>query len=370
MTTGVDDASANSVLVVQASGSYPVYFAPGILSRLSELVARHLPSRRVIMLADQEVLRLSQAGKLGELKWAGETLTFPSGEESKTREWWGRLTDAMLERRYGRDSGIIGLGGGVAGDLSGFVAATYMRGIPHLQVPTTLLAMLDASVGGKTGINTPVGKNLVGAFHPPVAVVADALVLATLPDRAYRAGLAEAVKHGLIADADYFTWMEQQTTALLARDPAALAYLVRRSVEIKAQVVAADERETGQRAVLNAGHTVAHALEQVFRYQLPHGEAVALGLLAECALAEQLGVARSGVRSRLAALLGELGLPTRLPQSADTASLLASMAGDKKNRQGATHFTLVTEIGRMHQVNGWSVPVMSTDIARALATIG
>ena len=246
----------SAVRVTHALGAYPVYVEPGSIERLGPLVEEHLAGRRVAMIADEAVLALYRGGRFGKVSWEGETLPFPTGERSKTRDTWARLTDALLQRGFGRDSGIIALGGGVAGDLAGFVAATYMRGLPYIQVPTTLLAMLDASVGGKTGVDTPEGKNLIGAFHPPVAVVADPGALATLAEREFRGGLAEAVKHGLIADREYFRWIEREADALLRRDAAALEQLVRRSVEIKAEVVSADEREAGRRAILNAGHTV------------------------------------------------------------------------------------------------------------------
>jgi 3-dehydroquinate synthase len=198
------------IVVAHALGSYPVLVAPGLLGRLEALVAEHLGAARVVLIADAAVYGLLQAGRLGRAPWTGSALTFPPGEASKTRERWAGLTDLLLAQGYGRDSGIVALGGGVAGDLAGFVAATYMRGIPYIQVPTSLLAMLDASVGGKTGVDTPEGKNLIGAFHPPVAVLADPRALATLPERDYRGGMAEAVKHGLIADAEYFGWMERK----------------------------------------------------------------------------------------------------------------------------------------------------------------
>jgi 3-dehydroquinate synthase len=286
--------AAGPVVVAHALGQYPVYVEPGGLGRLEPLVGEHLPGARVAMIADAAAHALLQAGRFGRGPWEGTALTFPPGEPSKTREQWARLTDALLAQGFGRDSGIVALGGGVAGDLAGFVAATYMRGLPYVQVPTSLLAMLDASVGGKTGVDTPEGKNLIGAFHPPAAVLADPRALATLPERDYRSGMAEAVKHGLIADAGYFAWMERDAEALIRRDEAALTRLVRRSVEIKAEVVSGDELEAGRRAILNAGHTVAHALERATDYGLPHGEAVALGLVAECALAEALGVAPAG----------------------------------------------------------------------------
>lgn len=361
--------SVEPVLVTHALGGYPVYVEPGALGRLADFVLRHLPERRIALIADATVHELYRSGRLGPVSWAGETLTIPPGEASKTRATWARLTDDLLERRFGRDSGLIAMGGGVTGDLAGFVAATYMRGLPYIQVPTTLLAMLDASVGGKTGVDTPQGKNLVGAFHPPSAVVADPLTLRTLPEREYRAGLSEAVKHGLIADRAYFEWMESDAPALVRRVPEAVTRLVRRSVEIKAQVVSGDERESGQRSILNAGHTVAHALEQVSGFQIPHGEAVGLGLIVECELAARLGFAPAGLAKRVATLLDRLGLPRRLVHPLDAADLIRAMSSDKKNRRAVIRCALPSDLGRMHQVDGWTVPVSEDALAAALPVI-
>ena len=358
------------VIVTHALGSYPVYVHAGALTQLPDLIRKSLPERRVAMIADAYVYRLYRAGQLGATPWEGEAITFDPGESSKTRESWARLTDELMDRGFGRDSGLIALGGGVTGDLAGFVAATYMRGIPYLQVPTTVLAMLDAAVGGKTGVDTGKGKNLVGAFHPPAAVIADPHALGTLPEREYRAGLAEAVKHGLIADEAYFTWIEEAVDPLASRQPEALTHLIRRSVEIKAEVVAADERESGRRAILNAGHTVAHALEQASGYQLPHGEAVGLGLIVECHLAERLGVAPAGLAGRVARLLGRLGLPDRLQRHLDHSVLLDAMTRDKKNRDSKIHFALPARLGAMHRTGGWTTSVPQESIREALAAIG
>ncbi len=359
----------NPVTVRHGLGSYPVYVGRGGLARLGELVERHLPGRRVALVADESVYRLLREGRLARARWEGPAVTFPAGERSKTRETWSRLSDDLLRLGFGRDAGVVALGGGVAGDLAGFVAATYMRGIPFLQVPTTLLAMLDASVGGKTGVDTPEGKNLIGAFHPPAAVVADPLALETLPDREYRAGLAEAVKHGLIADRDYFAWIERSVDALVARDPAALEHLVRRSVEIKAQVVGEDEREGGRRAILNAGHTVAHALEQVTDFRLPHGEAVALGLVAEAALATSLGLATPEAGARVAGLLERLGLPTRVGEPMDDERIISAMASDKKNRAGGIRFALPKGLGTMGPGPEWTTEAGEPAIRAALRSI-
>jgi 3-dehydroquinate synthase len=357
------------VIVTHALGSYPVYVEPGAIGRLEELVRQHLPARRVAMIADATVHELYRSGRLGLATWTGETLTIPPGEGSKSRAGWAQLTDDLLERRFGRDSGLIALGGGVIGDLAGFVAATYMRGLPYIQVPTTLLAMVDASVGGKTGVDTPQGKNLVGAFHPPAAVIADPLTLSTLPERQYQGGLSEAVKHGVIADRVYFEWLEAEASALVRRVPEAVTRLVRRSVEIKAEVVSGDERESGRRSILNAGHTVAHALEQASRYEIPHGEAVGLGLIVECQLAERLGIAPAGLSKRVAALLTRLGLPQRLAQRLEPGGLIGGMSSDKKNRGGQIRFALPSEVGRIHNVDGWTIAVSEDAILEALAAI-
>jgi 3-dehydroquinate synthase len=358
---------AAPVIVSHGLGSYQVEVAPGALRTLSRRLESLFPRRRVAVITDETVARLLP-------KWLSplpETiLSFPAGEQHKTRETWARLSDQLLDQGFGRDTALVAVGGGVVGDVAGFVAATYLRGVPVVQAPTTLLAMLDASVGGKVGVDTAHGKNLIGAFHPPALVLADPLVLADLPDREYRAGLAEAVKHGIIADRAYLDWIRTNAEALLRRDTKALVHLVRRSVEIKAAVVSEDEREGGKRAILNAGHTVAHAIEHASNYRLLHGEAVAIGLLAECALAEELGIAPRGSRTEAAAVLSELGLPTTLPIPLPNAALLTAMALDKKNRSQAIRFALPSGIGSMHRANGeWTVAVHAEAIGAALETI-
>jgi 3-dehydroquinate synthase len=315
------------------------------------------------MIADEKVNRLydewtsgtAEARRLGaRASDAGmrphflKRLVFPQGEQSKTRATWGRLTDDLLAEGVGRDAAIVAMGGGVTGDLAGFVAATYLRGIPYVQVPTTLLSMVDSSVGGKVGVDTEFGKNQVGAFYPPVLVVADPLTLMSLPERDYRAGLAEVVKHGLIADREYFDWIAAKGREIRARQPAVISQLVRRSIEIKAGVVTHDEREQGRRAILNAGHTVAHAVEVASGYQLPHGQCVSIGLVIECRLAERLGVAEEGTAVTVAKVLERFGLPHRLPDDLSPQAVLESMERDKKNRGGDIHFSLPRKIGEMH----------------------
>lgn len=375
-----------ALTVSHALGSYPVYIEPGCLGALGDLARLHLAGRRVALITDSTVGRLYEeweSGTTGAWRANGRAaaerasydwvtrLGFAPGEVSKTREHWIELSDALFDRKLGRDTAIVALGGGVVGDLAGFVAATYARGVPYIQVPTTLLAMLDSSVGGKTGVDTQHGKNLIGAFHPPVTVLADPITLRTLPDREYRAGLAEAVKHGLIADGDYFAMMEREADHLLARDVATLTALVRRSVEIKAAVVAEDERENGRRAVLNAGHTVAHAIEHASEFGVIHGEAVALGLVAETVIAERLGLAEAGLAERVRALLARLGLPTRLPSPIPAERLVGVMAADKKNRGSRIRCALPTRLGAMSPGDGsWTHPVDGPSLLAGLAALG
>ncbi len=371
------------ILVRHALGTYPVYIAPGALADLPEIVAAHCGARSVALVTDAAVGRQYEAWESGSNSaWSlgGDTqrsahewatrLSVPPGEKFKTRDTWANLTDALLNAGFGRDSALIGLGGGVIGDLTGFVAATYQRGIPFVLVPTTLLAMLDASVGGKTGVDTPHGKNLIGAFHPPVAVIADPATLRSLADAEYRSGLAEAVKHGFITDAGYLAWIEASTAALLARDLTTLEVLIRRSVEIKAGIVSSDEREAGPRAMLNAGHTVAHALEQVSGYSLLHGQAVGLGLIAECAMAERAGLLQAGTGDRIAAILSQLGLPVRVTFRTNVERVRQAMARDKKNIAGEIRFAVPLEIGAMGQRGGsWTVGFDEATIDAGLAAI-
>jgi 3-dehydroquinate synthase len=270
----------------------------------------------------------------------------------------------------GRDAALVAVGGGVVGDVAGFVAATYLRGIPFVQVPTTLLAMIDASIGGKTGVNTPAGKNLVGAFHQPRLVLADIDTLDSLPAPQYAAGVAEAVKHGVIADADYFSFLERETEAVAARKDPALERLVARSVEIKAGIVAADEGETGIRAALNFGHTVGHAVEAASGYSLLHGEAVAIGMAYEGRLAETLGIGESGMSGRLTGVLAAYRLPVTRPSAASVDQLISKMRNDKKSRAGDLRFALPRAIGAMHGgiASGWTVAAPE-GVVRELLTI-
>ena len=251
------------------------------------------------------------------------------------------------------------------------MAATYLRGIPCIQVPTTLLAMIDSSIGGKAGVDVPAGKNLLGAFHQPRLVVADLDVLGSLPPPQLAAGMAEAVKHGVIADRRYFDALEQEHGAVTARDAGALERVVRRSVEIKAEVVAADEREAGRRAILNFGHTVAHAIEATTKFATLHGEAVAIGMAYEARLAEALGIAEPGTADGVQRLLERYDLPLDLPESATVDDLVAAMQLDKKAREGTVRFALPQAIGRMYaDEKGWTVAAPEDVVRDVLGTRG
>jgi 3-dehydroquinate synthase len=264
---------------------------------------------------------------------------------------------------------VVALGGGVVGDVAGFLAATYLRGVPYVQLPTSLLAMIDSSIGGKTGVDVPAGKNLLGAFHQPRLVVADLDLLSSLPPVQLSAGLAEAVKHGVIADAEYFAFLEKEHAAILAKDPAALERVVRRSVEIKAAVVAEDEREAGRRAILNFGHTVGHAIEATTKFEVLHGEAVAIGMALEARLAEALGIAGKGTADRIVKLLERFRLPVERPGGGPSADdLIEVMRGDKKARGGEFRFAMPKGIGAMHgDKRAWTVGVEEGKIRAALS---
>lgn len=387
--------------------AYDVLIEAGALAHLPALLADAAPAHHYLIIADRNVAAhygeqvrtgLAEAGLRATLH------TFEPGEASKSRAAWGELTDAIVATGAGRDSTMVALGGGVTGDLAGFIAATYMRGIPLVQVPTSLLAMLDSAVGGKTGIDLPAGKNLAGAFHHPRLVVADPLVLKTLPEDELRSGLAEAVKHGAIADSGYLAWIAESAPQLYGRDPESLARLVQRSVEIKASFAEADPLETGARKALNFGHTIGHAVEALSGYGIAHGYAVAIGMVAEARVGEALGITEPGTAAALVRCLEDVGLPTTLaavltvdlsnatpldrepdgmkenmagdapesvPESAAQglpARLVALTRRDKKARAGRTRYTLLARIGQVARTGAgeWSHELDEADVARIL----
>jgi 3-dehydroquinate synthase len=340
---------------------YRVTVGPGALERAGDIVQRTAAAHRYAIITDENVGPVYSTRLKATLDESRtQVFTIPAGEAHKTRETWMSLTDHLLAAGFARDSTIIALGGGVVGDVAGFVAATFMRGVPFVQIPTSLLAMIDASVGGKTGVDTIGGKNLVGAFHQPAAVIADTMALATLPRDHLHAGFAEAIKHGVIADAEYF-----DSVVALAADLAdvnvggpEMLDVVARSIEIKADVVRRDERESGVRKTLNFGHTIGHAIELCSGYTLLHGQAVAIGMVCEAELAERLGIAEAGTGERIRAANRTAGLETERPRAISADQIVVATRGDKKARAGQAQYALPARIGQMTRGDGgWSIPV-------------
>jgi 3-dehydroquinate synthase len=334
---------------------YPIAIEPGLLETLGERVRAVAPHDKAALLVDEHVEPTHGRAAARSLQAAGFSTTValvPSGEENKTLGTYRELLEIVLNAGLERKSPVIALGGGLAGDVAGFVAATYLRGVPLIQSPTTLLAMVDASVGGKTGVNMPQGKNLVGVFHQPQLVAVDTNTLSTLPERELRCGLAECIKHGVIRDADLFAWIEDHVEAIFALDPPTIGELVERNVRIKAAVVAEDEKEAGVRAHLNFGHTFAHAIEAVTGYgRFHHGEAVALGMLAATRLAVEAGRCEAALLERLRTLLERVGLPTRDPGLPPSVSLVKAMKLDKKVADGQVRLILPDKLGQVRIVS-------------------
>lgn len=350
---------------------YEVRIGSKVLEELPALLRARADARRYAIISDQTVADLYGSRIVGLLDAAGlpaDLLAFPAGEANKSRETWIDLSDRLLAGRHGRDTVVLALGGGVTGDLAGFVAATYMRGLPLVQIPTTLLAMIDSSVGGKTGVDTPGGKNLIGAFLQPRFVLADIDTLRTLAPAEVRAGLAEAVKHGAIADRAYFEWIAAHVDELVALQPAGVAKLIGRSVEIKAAVVGADERESGPRKTLNFGHTIGHAIEAYSKFALLHGEAIAIGMVVEADLGEALGITEAGAADRLRDILGRLDLPVRVPEGFPADAIIDLTRADKKARGGNVEYALLERLGACVPAGGkYGVAVADDAVAAALA---
>jgi 3-dehydroquinate synthase len=327
------------------SRSYPIHIGAGAL-RLREALDQAIPTRDVLVITNTTVGPLYAAGLIEALAPRRcLEVSLPDGEVHKTLANVARILDVLIANRFGRDCGVVALGGGVVGDMSGFAAACYQRGVPFVQMPTTLLAQVDSSVGGKTGVNHPGGKNLIGAFHQPAAVFADTDTLKTLPDRELRAGLAEVIKYGLIVDRDFFRWLEDHADDLLARDTAALTHAIKRSCQVKAEIVARDEREQGDRALLNLGHTFGHAIESVTNYSTwLHGEAVGAGMLLAADMSQRLGWLSDVDVERVHRVLVRFGLPTDVRDLPSTA-IAEKMKIDKKVAAGRVRLVLLKAIG-------------------------
>lgn len=341
------------IVVNLASRSYHILVGPGALCAAGPELARLGLGRQVALISDPGILRLHGRVVIESLRAAGFNLVeilLPEGEQAKTLEVARQGWEGLLEAGCDRTSTVVALGGGAVGDLAGFVAATYMRGINFVQIPTTLLAQVDASIGGKTAIDHPRGKNLIGAFHQPRVVIVDPAVLTTLPEREFRSGLAEVIKHGIVLDGAYFADLEQSVPALLRRDLATLERVVAGSCRLKASVVERDEKEAELRHVLNYGHTIGHALEAATGYaRWAHGEAVSLGIVAEARLAERLGIAKDQTTERQIRLLRAVGLPVSGLGAAPEA-IVDALGRDKKARDGRVPFIFAPEIGSFRLV--------------------
>lgn len=349
----------------QEDRSYPIVIGCDLLTDGAAFDA--LLGRRDVVLVSNDTVAPLYAERvrkaLGESRRVTEVI-LPDGEAHKTMASLSQILDAALEARHERSCVMLALGGGVVGDLTGFAAACLLRGVDFVQLPTTLLSQVDSSVGGKTGLNHPMGKNLVGAFHQPIAVWIDLQTLQTLPEREFSAGLAEVIKYGLIRDPGFFEWLELSADRLWAREQAALAEAIERSCAIKAEVVAADEREGGLRAILNFGHTFGHAIEHVQGYGAwLHGEAVGCGMLIASRISAARGHLRSEQVDRLEALLTRFQLPIQAPEDMDAEVFLRAMAGDKKVAAGRIRYVLLAALGDAHLVDD----VTAEEIAAAIA---
>ena len=341
-----NEGAMTTIDVDIASNGYPVYLGNGLLSEPS-LWKRHLGAGKTLIVSNDVVapLYLDQLrAALGERDIESHIL--PDGESGKNVDNWFGIIEKLVLMQARRDSSVIALGGGVVGDIAGFSAACYMRGIRFLQAPTTLLAQVDASVGGKTAINHEKGKNLIGAFHQPAAVVIDSATLASLPKREFNAGLAEVVKYGAIRDVGFFRWLEENATLVTERSEFALNHLIYESVKNKAEIVARDEKEAGIRALLNFGHSFGHALEAETKYlRFLHGEAVSIGMVTATQLSESRGICEPGSARRLAAVLQTFGLPVQAPADIDVAGLVEALSLDKKAVVSGLRLILLKDIG-------------------------
>ena len=334
-----------TVTVDLGDRSYPIFIGSGLISD-NRFLARHIRAQQVMVVSNDRIAPLyleHLTRALDDRQLA--TVILPDGEQHKRLETFATIIDSLIEHSFHRDCCVVALGGGVVGDVAGFAAASYQRGVDFVQIPTTLLAQVDSSVGGKTAVNHPQGKNMIGAFYQPQAVIADIATLSSLADRELKAGLAEVIKYGLIMDAEFFAWLEASLDDLLAGEESALIHAVETSCRSKAQVVAEDETESGRRAILNLGHTFGHGIETLSGYgTILHGEAVAIGMC----LAARMSVATGGLSqpdcSRIEALIHRAGLPTR-PTHIDPGSLIQTMGLDKKVRDGRMRLVLLDEIG-------------------------
>jgi len=349
-TTSMAPTEENRVQVPLAERSYEIRIRGGLLREVGRCLCDLGFSGRVAVVTDQTIARLYEPTVTKSLKASGfetYTIAVPAGERAKTLRWVSAILDELARARFERGSVLLALGGGVIGDLAGFAAAVFVRGIPFIQVPTTLVSQVDSSVGGKTGVNHPVGKNLIGAFHQPRLVLIDPETLNTLPRREWVAGLAEVIKYGMIADAELFAYLERHMDTLLRMEEGPVTHIITRSCQIKASVVAEDERESDRRRILNYGHTIGHALESLGKYRsLIHGEAVAIGMVQEADLSCHVGFCSKEVVTRQGELVRQAGLPDALPP-VTFSELWGAMQYDKKVAQGRPYCVMPERIGRV-----------------------
>ena len=341
----------HDVTVNLGERSYPIHIGSGLLDAetLAILLLPCVQGKQCMLISNQTVFDLFGAAVIDALgNMHVDVFTMSDGEQFKNLDSFADAMNALMSKRHNRTTCIVALGGGVVGDLAGFVAATFQRGVDFVQIPTTLLAQVDSSVGGKTAVNHSQGKNMIGAFYQPKAVIIDTDVLKHLPEREYAAGLAEVVKYGVIADAGLFSWLEENVDQLASKDQAALAHVIKRSVQIKADIVAADEREGGVRAILNYGHTFGHAVENISGYGVwLHGEAVAIGMVMAADFAVQIGMLAADQATRIRRLVMRLALPCQPNNPIDVDAMLQAMGMDKKVADGKLRFILADKIGQV-----------------------
>ncbi len=330
------------------SRSYPIYIGETLLSHQA-LIEKHISSKQVLIVTNETIAPIYLDRFIAQFPSSVDVKAsiLPDGEKFKTLEYLNKIFDSLLENRCNRQVTLIALGGGVIGDMTGFAAASYQRGVNFIQVPTTLLSQVDSSVGGKTGVNHRLGKNMIGAFYQPKCVLIDTSVLSTLPDRELSAGLAEVIKYGAICDIKFFEWLEKNILSLLAKDTAALTYAIKTSCEKKAEVVAQDEKESGIRATLNFGHTFGHAIETHMGYgEWLHGEAVAVGMCLAADMSENLGWISSANSARVKTLCERANLPVEKPKDMDESDFIRNMKVDKKNVSASIRLILLKELGQ------------------------
>ncbi len=326
--------------------SYPIHIGQALLGQAT-LVKPYIQGKQVLIVTNETIAPLYlEPTRAAFAEFQTGSVILPDGEKYKNLEVLNQIFDSLLQERFDRQTTLVALGGGVIGDMTGFAAACYQRGVPFIQIPTTLLAQVDSSVGGKTGVNHALGKNMIGAFHQPQCVIIDTDTLYTLDERQLSAGLAEVIKYGLINDVEFLDWLERHVTDLLAHEPEILSLAIARSCQNKAQIVAEDEREKGQRALLNLGHTFGHAIETRMGYErILHGEAVAIGMCLAAQFSAQLGWITTSEVDRVKTLIAKMQLPTQIPNELTTEQILASMQVDKKVREGKIRLVLLPKLG-------------------------